>query len=117
MPEQPKIPKQTSNFSDEQKEKLIKAEIARLAKIFKQLSKDRLAAVKSLIEEAAFMSVTLLDLRKTINRDGVVSVYQNGENQWGTKKSPEIEVYNAMIKKLCKYRAAAAGCIACGGCR
>jgi len=27
-----------------------------------------------------------------------VSTYQNGENQWGTKKSPEIEIYNAMIK-------------------
>jgi hypothetical protein len=42
--------------------------------------------------------VTLLDLQETINREGAVSKYQNGENQWGTKKSPEVEIYNTMIK-------------------
>ena len=44
------------------------------------------------------MSVTLEDLQEEINRGGTVSTYQNGENQWGSKKSPEIEIYNAMIK-------------------
>ena len=44
------------------------------------------------------MTVTLEDLQETINREGAVSEYQNGENQWGTKKSPEVEIYNTMIK-------------------
>lgn len=44
------------------------------------------------------MSVTLTDLQETINREGTISEYQNGENQWGTKKSPEVETYNTMIK-------------------
>jgi hypothetical protein len=44
------------------------------------------------------MSITLDDLQDKINEIGVVSEYQNGQNQWGTKKSPEVEVYNAMIK-------------------
>ena len=30
---------------------------------------------------------------KGINREGTESVYQNGENQWGTKKSPAFENY------------------------
>ncbi len=45
-----------------------------------------------------FMSITLADLQKKINEEGVVSEYQNGENQFGTKKSPEVEIYNIMIK-------------------
>ena len=44
------------------------------------------------------MTVTLQDLQVTINANGVVSKYQNGENQWGTKKSPEVEIYNTMVK-------------------
>lgn len=28
----------------------------------------------------------------------MVSEYKNGENQYGTRKSPEVDVYNAMIK-------------------
>ena len=28
----------------------------------------------------------------------MVSEYKNGENQWGTRKSPEVDVYNSMIK-------------------
>ena len=37
-------------------------------------------------------------LQKAIEEKGPVSEYQNGENQWGTKKSPEVEIYNTMIK-------------------
>lgn len=94
----PDLPERTSNFTEEQKTKLIKKEIAKLVKTYKPLGADRLVANRELIENAAFMAITLLDLRKTINQQGVVSVYQNGENQWGTKKSPEVETYNAMVK-------------------
>lgn len=51
-----------------------------------------------LMHRAAFMRITLEDLEEAINRDGPVSEYQNGENQWGTKKSPEVEIYNTMAK-------------------
>ena len=94
----PDGPGTTSNFTDIQKEKMIKKEVARLKKICQDLPPDRLAAAMGLIEEAAFMTITLLDLKTTINKSGCVSIYQNGENQWGTKKSPEVDVYNTMIK-------------------
>ena len=90
------------------KEERIKKEQRRLARIFKDIPKERKDTVRSLIQNAAFMTVTLEDLQKVINRDGVVSEYQNGENQWGTKKSPEADVYISMtrnhlavIKQLC----------------
>lgn len=76
----------------------IKREREQLEKIFAGLDENRRNTAASLIENAAFMAVTLADLRKTITEEGVVSKYQNGENQWGTKKSPEVEVYNTMVK-------------------
>lgn len=80
------------------KEERIKKEERRLARLFKDIPKERKDTVKSLIANAAFMAVTLEDLQAIINRDGVVSEYQNGENQWGTKKSPEVEVHIQMTK-------------------
>lgn len=75
-----------------------KREFARLSRIFKNLSKDQHGTALSLIRNAAFMTVELEDLQQRISEQGVVVEYQNGENQWGTKKSPEVDVYNTMIK-------------------
>lgn len=80
------------------KEKKIKAEFNKLKRLFKEMDKDTMTTVISLIRNAAFMIVTLEDLQETINIIGPVSEYQNGENQFGTKKSPEVEIYNTMIK-------------------
>jgi len=80
------------------KKKRVATEKRRLNIIFKKLNDSTKKAVQSLIENAAFMAVTLQDLQEEINCKGVISEYQNGENQWGTKKSPEVEIYNTMIK-------------------
>lgn len=80
------------------KDERIKKEMNKLKKIYKDLDEKTKKAVNSLMENAAFMIVTLEDLQETMKINGVVSEYQNGENQWGTKKSPEVEIYNTMIK-------------------
>ena len=54
--------------------------------------------VQSLIQNAAFMTVTLDELQKAINQKGMVEEYQNGANQKGFKKTVEVEIYNAMVK-------------------
>lgn len=90
-----------NNGTDEdlEKEERISLEIKKLNRLFGKIDLKTKKAVHSLIENAAFMSVTLEDLQTDINKEnGLVSKYQNGENQWGTKKSPEVEIYNAMIK-------------------
>jgi uncharacterized membrane protein YgaE (UPF0421/DUF939 family) len=76
----------------------IEREIKRIKKLLKAIDRDTLATMQSLVKNAAFMSVTLDDLQDAMNKNGVISEYQNGENQWGTKKSPEVEIYNTMIK-------------------
>jgi len=81
-----------------EKDKRINAEILKLRKLFKDMEDGVMDTVSSLIKNAAFMAITLEDLQETINLDGGISTYQNGENQWGTKKSPEVEIYNTMVK-------------------
>ena len=38
------------------------------------------------------------NLQAKLEKDGWTSEYQNGQNQWGTKKSPEAETYIALSK-------------------
>lgn len=86
----------------------IKAEKSRLARIFKVADKNVQSIAKSLIQNAAFMAVTLEDLAAVIAVNGVTSEYKNGKDQYGTKKSPEVETYNSMIKNLSTVIAALA---------
>lgn len=83
---------------DISKEERISLEIKKLNRLFTKIDVKTKKAVQYLIKNAAFMAITLEDLQETINTNGIVSEYQNGENQWGTKKSPEVEIYNTMIK-------------------
>lgn len=80
------------------KEQRIKSEKTRLRGIFKELDENKKKLVTPLIEKAAFMSIELDDLQSMIEQDGWISKYKNGENQFGTKKSPEADVYIALSK-------------------
>ncbi|WP_244833382.1 hypothetical protein [Clostridium sp. BJN0001] len=83
-----------------EKDILIKKEIKKINALFKDLDKHVKKSVESLIQNAAYMAVTLRELQDTLNQNGLISEYQNGENQWGTKKSPEVEIYNTMVKNF-----------------
>ena len=93
-----KMEDEEKELKELEKQKRIKIEIKRLESIFKNLSKNTKKTVKTLIENAAFMTITLEDLQQCINRNGFTDRYQNGENQFGTKKSPEVEIHMSMTK-------------------
>ena len=80
------------------KEELIEKEKRRLKGIFKDLEDGKKKLVTPLIEKAAFMSIELDELQLQIESNGWTSEYQNGANQFGTKKSPEAETYIALTK-------------------
>ena len=81
-----------------EKNKTIKKEVNRLKKLFKDLEENKKKLAKSLIENAAFMSITLEDLKKNIVKYGVKETYVNGRDQYGFKESIENKTYNTMIK-------------------
>lgn len=88
----------TVNISDDR----VKKERSKLIKQFNKIEKKRLKVVEKLIDNAAFMAVLLEDIQQKINENGYMVEYKNGENQYGTKKSPEIEVYNQTISNYSK---------------
>lgn len=69
-----------------------------LDEIFSELDEKTQKITVKLLDNAAFMALKLEDLQAEINEKGMVAEYQNGANQFGTKKSPEVEVYLSMIK-------------------
>ncbi|MGM9917475.1 hypothetical protein [Anaerotignum sp.] len=81
-----------------EKGKVKNAEFRKLKRIFKEIPENKKKVVEKLMDNAAFMAEQLELLQRDIQEKGYVSEYQNGENQWGTKKAPEVEIYTATIK-------------------
>ena len=52
------------------KDQKIKREINRLKRVFRDLDKNKLQTVESLIRNAAFMAVSLEELQEIINEEG-----------------------------------------------
>lgn len=82
-----------------EKQKRIKKEVNRLRKTFKEIDENKKKLVQTTIEDVAFLTVTMQDLREKIIRDGTTVEYKNGENQYGTKQSPDAQLYLAMSQK------------------
>lgn len=85
-------------MADLTKEKRISQELERLKILFDQVDENQNAVATPLLQNASFMKVTLEDLQKIINEEGVTDEYQNGANQHGIKQSAVLQSYNALIK-------------------
>lgn len=83
-----------------EKTKRIKKEVARLKRRFQEVDKNKKDLVQTTIEDVAFLTVTMQDLRENIVRDGTTCEYKNGANQYGTKQSPDAQLYLQMSQKL-----------------
>jgi hypothetical protein len=82
------------------KERKIRKEIKRLKTIFADLEPNKLQTVDTLIDRAAYITVSLQELEQQLNAFGWVEEYRNGQNQSGLKKSAAAEVYNSLTKNL-----------------
>lgn len=82
----------------EQKQKEIKREIAKLKKLLANLSPDKKRAAEGLIQEAAFMRATLGELRAIIDRDGPLDLFEQGDYAYN-REHPAVKSYNTMIQR------------------
>ena len=82
-----------------EKTKRINKELRRLKKLFGEIDENKKKLVQATMEDVAFLTVTMQDLRENINRDGTTVEYKNGENQYGTKQSPDAQLYLQMSQK------------------
>ena len=75
-----------------------KAELDKLIILFGALPENERAFIQPLLENAAFMRVTLDKLQQEIRKNGVIETYQNGAAQHGMKMSAAIQAYNQTMK-------------------
>ena len=86
------------------KEKQIKKEMLKLKRLFKNLPRDKQRAAEGLIQEAAFMRVTLEETRYIIDQEGIIEQFEQGTQKF-LREHPATKVYNAMINRyttVCK---------------
>ena len=86
-----------SNYLDKQKR--IKKEVNRLKKLFKDIDDNKKKLVFTTIDDVAFMTITMQDLREQIIREGTTVEYKNGANQYGVKQSPDAQLYLQLSQK------------------
>ena len=82
-----------------EKQNRIQKEERRLKRLFSDIDDKKKKLVFATIADIAFLTVTMEDLRETIIRDGTTVEYKNGENQYGTKQSPDAQLYLQMSQK------------------
>jgi hypothetical protein len=80
------------------KDKRIKKELNKLHKIFNNIDEDKKKTVEALIDNAAWLAITLEDLRVFIDKNGLTEKYQNGPNQYCERDSVQSKTYNIYIK-------------------
>lgn len=76
----------------------INAELERVSVFFDGVDENKRSIVSPLLQNYAFMTVTLFDLQQAINKCGYVETYQNGEHQSGIKQSAPLQAYNSMLR-------------------
>ena len=80
------------------KEERIHDEEIRLSEYFKSIPKHKLKAAEGLIQNCAFMRVTLDDLQLEIMESGSTEIYVHGANQRGVKASASLQAYEGIMK-------------------
>ena len=80
-------------YSKSGKDKLITTERRNLERIFADLPEDKKQIVDGLIEQAAFLKISIRDLQNDINANG----YSTASPQ-GVKKRPEADLHITMSK-------------------
>lgn len=80
------------------KDELIKAEINRYKKMYKNIDKNKRSLVEKLYHEAAYMCATLTELKKIVNEEGAVLKAVNGNGFETTSEHPAQKSYNTTIK-------------------
>lgn len=79
-------------------EKILK-EIEKLNGIFANIAVDKKELCAKLIQNAAFMSVTLEELQEKINTEGAVMNFVNGNGFETIQEHPAQKSYNTMINR------------------
>lgn len=85
-------------FEQLEKEKNIKQEINRVKKLYKDFPKDKVKAIEGLINEAAFMKITLQETREDLIKFGMTELFEQGSQSF-KRERPEVKIYTTLIQR------------------
>lgn len=73
-------------------------DIEKLRAMVQLVPDERRVVAESLVDELAFMSETLADLKKAVKERGVVDHFKNGKQDF-FRESPALKAYNTTIQR------------------
>jgi prefoldin subunit 5 len=76
----------------------ISKDMKQLRELLKQIPADRQAIAQSLYNELEFMQKTLETLKKQIDEEGPVSMFEQGAQKF-LREHPALKGYNAMVQR------------------
>ena len=85
-------------MTDLEQVKRIKKEVTKLRKFIKDLETEEQNMAMYLINELAFMKVTLEDLKEEVSEYGVIDIMPQGEYSI-KRENPALKTYNTMIQR------------------
>lgn len=81
------------------KEKEIEKELAKLNALFKDIPDNKKKLCEGLIQNAAFIKVTLMSLQEDINEHGATMELKTGNGYTSVKDNPSQKAYTGLIAK------------------
>ena len=90
-------------LSEDDRRKIIEMNRKVIKAALKAVDPETLMLYTNLIDDAASYACAIYECNLLYMRDGISEYYQNGENQWGVKKSVAAELrvkYTATYQKL-----------------
>src|SRR5690606_30743911 len=85
-------------YTPEEKAKKIESELTRLREVFADIPEDKQRIADGLMQEAAFMRVTLEETREIIDREGVIERFEQGAQKF-LREHPATKVYASLINR------------------
>lgn len=90
--------KDMSKKKEIDKDRLVNNEINRLTKLFKDIDRNKRLTAKGLIEEAAYMKITLQELKVEIDKHGPIDEMPQGDYSI-LREHPALKSYNTMVQR------------------
>ena len=85
-------------YEQTEKEKKIKQEINGIKKLYKDFPKDKAKVLEGLINEAAFMKISLEDIRAVLLENGFTEKFEQGKQNF-VRERPEVKIYTTLTQR------------------
>ncbi|MGO0987960.1 hypothetical protein ACTPEW_18690 [Clostridioides difficile] len=80
-----------------EKEKKIKQEVSRLKKNYKDLEKEKVKILDGLVNEAAFLKISLEETREILVKEGLTEIFKQGKQEFERERL-QVKIYLNFMK-------------------